>query len=107
MGKPEGKSRRIQKESQHKKADTKRTTRGIKLGNLNENALAKKSAITAAEQKRAHGDRHDENEVEGCKMSKKVKTQKQLDKELRKQYDKGKAYEEDEDDRADRKNFEA
>jgi hypothetical protein len=35
-----------------------------------------------------------------------MKSQKEIDKELRRQYDKGKAYDEDEDDRADRKNKE-
>jgi hypothetical protein len=32
-----------------------------------------------------------------------AKSQKEIDKELRKQYDKGRAYDEDEDDVADRK----
>ena len=32
-----------------------------------------------------------------------AKTQKEIDKELRRQYDKGRAYDEDDDDRADRR----
>ena len=86
---------------------SKRTTRGIKLGNLNENALAKKSAITATEQKKIKKD-DDSNldQSEFVRTGKPLsKSKKDLDKELRRQYDKGKAYDEDEDDRADRNNM--
>ena len=41
------------------------------------------------------------------KKGSKVKTQKDLDKELRRQYDKGKAYDEDEDDKEARRHHEA
>ena len=68
----------------------KRATRGVKLGNLSENALAKKSISAAIEQE---------------KPAAKKRSQKEHDKELRKHFDKGKAYDEDEDDVADRKNL--
>ena len=102
----EKQSKKISK-AQNKPKQEKRATRGVKLGNLNENALAKKSAISATEQKK---DKLGGNELEGAFIRKRLmgkrggKSQKEIDKELRKQYDKGKAYDEDEDDVADRKN---
>ena len=67
----------------------KRQTRGVQLGNMNENELAKKSKPIAKQETHSHP---------------KSNKPKNLDKELRKHYDKGKAYDEDEDDVADRKN---
>lgn len=62
---------------------------------MNENELAKK-VITV--------DRKDDEIKKPRKHTNKGRSQKEIDKELRKQYDKGKAYDEDEDDMADRKN---
>ena len=62
-----------------KKKEERRTTRGVKLGNMNENALAKKSSLTDGQQSK--------------------KPQKQNDKQLRKQFDSGNAYDDDKDDR--------
>ena len=75
---------------------TKRTTRGVQLGNMNEAELAKKQKVVKAPPA--------ENSKKIRKNKKGGKSQKDLDKDLRKQYDKGKAYDEDEDDVADRKN---
>lgn len=133
-----------------------RTTRGIKLGNLNENALAKNSAAVpqppsgpgsqAADQQKKSStsggtvqQRADQsNFASKSKLSskskgikkgkgtgsqktgsqgggarnvaggsghagKKPKTQKEIDRELRQKYDRGNAYSEDEDEKADRK----
>ena len=67
----------------------KRATRGVKLGNLSENALAKKSISAAIEHEKPQ----------------KKRVAKETEKDLRKHFDKGKAYDEDEDDVADRKNL--
>lgn len=93
----------------------RRATRGVKLGNMNENALAKKSAVApaaaSAAQKPKQAEKQETDEqleaAFGSRPEKPAakgeKTQKEIDKELRRQYDKGRAYDEDEDDRAARR----